>query len=151
MLRRDVVNISAGLLICGIGVIFAVASLHLNLGTVHRMGAGFFPFFASLILIGLGIAVLLPAPFREGVRPAFEWRALFLVSLSIVLFAVLVERVGLLPSVIVTALVACLADRASSLREAAILAVALAIGAWAIFVLGLQIPIPAVRGLAAWM
>jgi hypothetical protein len=54
-------------------------------------------------------------------------------------------RVGLVPTVFVTALVAALADRDGHPLALLALAVALALGSWAVFVLGLGLPMQPYR------
>jgi hypothetical protein len=61
-------------------------------------------------------------------------RACLAVSGSVLIFALLIERAGLLPAVIATVLVAALGSRASRPRETLILAVCLAAAIALLFV-----------------
>ena len=74
-------------------------------------------------------------------------RACLAVSGSVLTFALLIERAGLLPAVVATVLIAALATRASRPRETFILAVCLAMGIALLFVGLLGQPIPLLVGL----
>jgi hypothetical protein len=74
-------------------------------------------------------------------------RACLAVSGSVLTFALLIERAGLLPAIVATVLVAALASRASRLRETLIFAVCLAAVVGLLFVGLLGQPIPLIVGL----
>lgn len=86
----------SGVIFLGVGVAFAGFGRHYPMGTTMRMGPGYFPTLLGglLALIGLGLIIrslLQPAP-SVG-RLAFS--KLALVTLSIVLFALWLRRLGL--------------------------------------------------------
>lgn len=73
-------------------------------------------------------------------------RAGLAVSTSVLLFALLIERAGLLPAIVATVLVAAQAAGASRLRDTLILAFCLAAAVALIFVGVLGQPIPLIAG-----
>jgi putative tricarboxylic transport membrane protein len=73
-------------------------------------------------------------------------RACAAVAGSVVTFAWLVERAGLLPAVVATVLVASMGAAQRRFRRALTLAVCLAAGLWLLFVVFLEQPFSAIRG-----
>ena len=123
---------------------FMLLAMDYGLGSAMRMGAGYYPFVASLLGMVLGgvivVQALLAAP-EEATD--FRWRPLIFVSAAFVLFGLLIERGGLLATVVVTTMVGSMADREARMAESLPLGVGLALGIWAVFValLGLSIPV----------
>ncbi|SDW44474.1 tripartite tricarboxylate transporter TctB family protein [Roseicitreum antarcticum] len=126
-----------------VGIAFAAGSwLGLDLGTMRRLGPGALPLGLGVILAILGITILsqivttgtTPVP-----RP--DLRALAAVGVAIATFALLTERMGLLPAVFgsVVAMTTVIGDLGWPGRIA--LALCIAIGVWVIFILGLRLPI----------
>lgn len=68
------------------------------------------------------------------------------VTASIVVFALTIERLGLLPAIVLCGTISALADRSTRLHEAVLLALALAGGIWLVFVQLLGMPIAAIVG-----
>lgn len=135
-------DLCAGLLFLaiGAGVVFVVSGY--PIGSAMRMGPGYFPVLLGGVLIVLGAAIAghalwtgAPAPL-----PPVRLRPLLLVTLSILAFAFLLERFGLVPAIIVTVLVSCLGGQEFRFREAAPLAVFLAAASVLIFHIGLGLP-----------
>src|SRR5262245_65012636 len=71
-------------------------------GTALRMGPGYFPMILGGLLILFGLYIF-TSGLRSAEKIAGSWslRALIIVPLSLVLFGVLVERAGFVPSMIV--------------------------------------------------
>jgi Tripartite tricarboxylate transporter TctB family len=112
-------------------------------GTLSRMGPGFFPMMMSVALVAIGTFLLARSLIVVGEpveRIAF-WPQ-FLVLAGIVGFGLLIERVGLAVSVIAVAVISGIA--AQGLRWFELAALALAMGALsvALFVHLLGQPIP---------
>lgn len=138
-------DLLAGLFLTAIGVIFAIASLRLHLGTPTNMGPGFFPFAVSLLLTVLGIFAMLPA--LKGGKPLERppVRQVVVVSVALTVFALLVQPFGLLPAVAAVVMISALADRSSSLVQTMLLALGACVVVWVIFLFGLELTIPAFR------
>mgnify|MGYP000896398697 CR=1 FL=1 len=96
----------SGLMFIAFGLIALYFGQKLALGTTVRMGPGYVPRMLSLILLGLGglICVVALVTGSEPVeRP--KWRPITLVTIGIVCFALLFERAGLLPALVVLVLI----------------------------------------------
>lgn len=140
--KRDLV---AGAALIAIGLAFAIGSSQLRLGSARSMGAGYFPLVFSVATIVMGVLVALPALSRSGDLVVPPWRPFLAVSGSIALFALVMEPLGLLPAVFGTVCLAAVADRRSTPLAAALLAIGLAAGCWALFVVALDVPMPILR------
>lgn len=119
-------------------------ALGFSLGTARDMGPGYFPFMAGcgLVVTGLGIFLV------EGRRPlqhegqdALDLRPIVMILASILLFALLIERLGFVPAVFLSLFVGSLADRQSTPLFAAVLSGAITLVTYCIFalLLGLQL------------
>ena len=113
-----------------------------NLGTLARMGPGYFPAIVSGLLMLCGIAFIIPALFRAGAMPTVEWRPLFWISLSVLAFALLLMPFGMVPAIIVQTILAGISDSKLSWKGAIVLAVGVAVGATLIFKTGLGLIVP---------
>jgi hypothetical protein len=140
-------DVGAGVLFVVLGVAVALyARAHYELGEVARMGPGFFPFWLGWLLAGLGVIIALQAvrrPVAAAAAPRAAWRPVVAVSAAVWAFAMLIERAGLVPATLVLVFVACAGQRPYPMRRALVLAPILALLAWAIFRLGLQMNLPA--------
>jgi hypothetical protein len=142
--RRALPDILAGGLFVLIGGAFAVGSLGYELGTLLRMGPGYFPLVVGAILAALGVAIVLKGVVAGEVLSfgVIPWRAIALISVALVFFGFTVRRLGFVPTSLVTAFATALASRRVSLLTAAAVAVGLTVASTLIFVVGLQLRIP---------
>lgn len=145
MAQRDVKDIAAGGSLIAIGLGFMSAAYTYGLGEIGQMGAGYFPFAVGLIVVGLGLLILGPALFREGAVPMPEWRPLVFNAGSILAFGFTIGPLGLVPAVLITALLSAGADETARPASTLALAIGLAIGIHLVFVVALGLPIPAFR------
>src|SRR5262245_2848385 len=112
-------------------------------GTLSRMGPGFFPMVMSVALIGIGaflVARSLVVADEPVERTAF-WPQLLILA-GIVAFGLLIERVGLAVSVIAVAVISGIAAQGLRWFELAALALAMSGLSVALFVYLLGQPIP---------
>jgi putative tricarboxylic transport membrane protein len=125
----------AGLLFLVIGIGAAYLGRNYTFGTATKMGPGYLPTVLSWGLAGIGIILILRAMVENGLRiePSL-YRPQFFILLAIVVFGLLIERVGLAPSIIVVACVASLASKETRWMETAILVVGLAVFCSLLFV-----------------
>ena len=125
----------AGLLFIVIGCAALWFGRDFALGALTRMGPGYLPRVLSLALIGLGAFLALRSLVLEG--PQIE-RSLFrpqiFVLLAIVVFGLLIERVGLGPTVVAVAMVASLASYQMKWIERVTLAICLSIASAILFI-----------------
>jgi hypothetical protein len=106
-----------------------------NFGSATRMGPGYLPAVLAWSLIGLGVFLIVRALLQSGdpIQRSLVRPQLFIVA-AIVVFGLLIERVGLAPSVIVSTLVASLASTEMRWRETLLLAIGLAVLCTVLFV-----------------
>jgi hypothetical protein len=142
--RRALPDILAGGLFVLIGGAFAVGSLGYELGTLLRMGPGYFPLMVGAILAALGVAIVLKGLVAGEVLSfgVIPWRAIVLISVALVFFGFTVRRLGFVPTSLVTAFVTALASRRVPLLTATAVAAGLTVASTLIFVVGLQLRIP---------
>ena len=141
--RKDFVG---GVLILLIGLSTASAAWHYDIGTLRRMGPGFFPLALGVILTLTGALITLTARAdAHAVAPAAEWRGWLCISAGIVAFVVVGATLGLLPATFATVFISALGDRQNSLRASLILAVSMSVVCLVVFWWLLQVQMPLFR------
>lgn len=111
-------NLAAGGLFVAVGTVFLTwSALSLRMGTLAQMGPGFFPTVLGGLLCVFGVAVAVSAWLRHRSRPAspvdrepWQWRPILLVGLSPIVFALSIERLGLVPATFLTLMMVLLAS-----------------------------------------
>lgn len=147
---RNNKDLWAGLLFLAFALVLGWDALSLPIGTARRMGPGYFPLVLAVTLGLLSLGVLAralrargdEAPLRIPVR-----EALF-VMLGILAFGFAIKPLGFLPAVAIAALVCMLAAPRADLRPLRILGLigGLMLFCWAVFIVGLRLPVPVVGG-----
>jgi hypothetical protein len=141
--RQDLIG---GLLSVALGLFALFMASGYPMGSLLRMGPGFFPCTIAALIVVLGLALIVAA-FRSRPRESgvdIRFRSVLAIGLGIVIFALLLERAGLIPATLALVLVSSLAEPRWRARRAAILAVALTALVYVIFIVVLQIPVAAV-------
>lgn len=140
-------SIVGGLATIALGVFVLVESLAYGRGTVLRMGPGYFPGLLGTVLTLLGGLLLVSGWRRRGERIAApELRAPAFIVASLVLFAQVLPRFGLMPAIAASVPLACAASPLSRPLPTLFLTVSLIAFAWLVFVELLSLPLP----LAQW-
>ena len=145
-MKPDTRDFIAGLLMMAGGIFVALyASSHYQVGDAARMGPGYFPTLLGWILAFMGFVVA-ALSFRTVVHiitpPPFTPRPFIAVIAAVALFAVLVNRIGLIPTTVVVVIVTSAGSNSFRFPRAVVLGVSLSLIAWAIFVFGLQMTLP---------
>jgi len=142
--RRSLPDLLAGGIFVLIGGTFVVGSLSYDLGTLLRMGPGYFPLLVGVILVGLGLGVVVKGLVAGEVISfgPIPWRAVAAITFALVFFGLTVRRLGFVPTSAVTALLTTLASRRIRPLTAVAVAVGLTVASTLIFVVGLQLRIP---------
>jgi hypothetical protein len=139
-------DLLAGLMFCAFGIGAAVIAHGYSLGTLNRMGSGFFPTAIGVGLTVLGAAIAIRALLKpETSEPiaALDIRPIFFISLAILLFGWLVEDFGLVLALAALVVVARLAGREGGLIELVLMVailIAVAVGIF-IYALGIRLPL----------
>jgi hypothetical protein len=132
----------AGLMFIAFGVVAVVISLqNYPLGRSFNMGPGYFPLLLGGILTVFGVYVMLRG-LLTGAKIEGVWgiRPLVLVTLGIVAFGFLMERMGMVPALVALFFVSALGGREFKAKEVLILTAIMTAMSWGIFIFGLQMP-----------
>ncbi len=137
----------SGLMFIAFGLIAIYFGQKLAQGTAVRMGPGYVPRMLSYILLGLGGLICVVA-LVSGSEPVEKpkWKPITMVTIGIICFALLFERAGLLPALVVLILISSLGGEEFKLTEEIGNMVALAILCTLVFKMGLGMNISIVRG-----
>jgi len=136
------------LAVLAIALFFIISALvTLDLGTVRRMGPGAFPLMVGGLLAVLTVIVLVQNLRTELSWSAPDWPALLTIGSGVAAFALLTPMLGVLPAVFLSVLFSSSANREVTWLLRICLALAVAFGVWLIFLVALQMPFVAIRGL----
>ena len=131
----------AGLLMIGIGAIAFYMALDYPFGSALRMGPGYFPRVLAGMFIAFGVYVgLRGLRTKEKVEGVWGWKALALITAAFFAYGWLMDRIGMIPSLVVLFFVSALAGHEFRLKEVIILTVVMTAFAWAVFIWGLGMP-----------
>ncbi len=138
----------AGLLYILLGAVGMWIARDYPFGTALRMGPGYFPTVLGGMMIAFGVAVLLMGvKNNEKIKGGWSIRAMIILPLSAVIFGILMEEVGFIPALV--ALIPCAAASGREFRwvEIILLTIGLTILSLAVFIWGLGLPYPLIKGL----
>lgn len=143
--RGSFKDIVGGILLCLIGAGALALGWQLPFGTPARMGAGFFPIVSALGLVGLGILLIIICPDRyvaADPRPT-NWRALVFIIAGLLAWALLLQPLGLVMATVALCLITAFAHPTPHPLRVGVTTVVLPLMGWAIFILGLGMPLRA--------
>ena len=136
----------SGLMFLVVGIGFAWGATEYSFGSSARPGPGYFPFGLGVLLAILGGAVLFKALTieSEGGDPigGVAWKPLLIIVASVVLFGVMLPRLGLAITLPVLIILSAMAGDEFRWRGAVLSAAVLTVGSWFIFVWGLNLVLP---------
>jgi hypothetical protein len=134
---------AAGILFIAIGIFFGIYSICYQIGTLLRMGPGFFPFVLSILVVLLGLIILIRAIFVPRLHEISVGtvRPVLAISISILAFAAMVNYIGLFVSIITLVLLSRFAAKPFNAGRTLTLGVVLAIACSVLFVHLIGIPI----------
>jgi hypothetical protein len=139
-------DVISGLIFMAVGLFGLWASRDYPTGTAVSMDMGYVPRLLCWLLLGLGILVLLQGVRAANTTSAFagtrHWRAILFVPLSILAFGFAMNRLGLVIATFLLVGFGSLANREWRPIETVIAGVVLLLMTIAIFVWGLELPIP---------
>lgn len=139
----------AGIMFAGTGAGAMFVARHYPFGTSLHMGPGYFPMVLGGILIAFGIYVTLRG-LRKNEKIQGNWsiRALVILPLSIVIFGVLMELAGFIPALAALVFISAASGREFRFVEVLLLTLFLGALSVALFIWGLGLPYPLIKGLA---
>jgi hypothetical protein len=131
----------------GVGAIYR--GLGYQMGTLTRMGPGYFPVAVGTVLAVMGLLIALGARRQASDTKAEshtpEWRGWSCIILASIAFIVLGHWGGLIPATFAVVFIAALGDRQNSLKSALLLALAMVVACVIIFSWALQLQFPLFR------
>jgi len=138
----------AGIFYIGLGAIGMWMARDYPFGSALRMGPGYFPSVLGGMMIAFGVAVLLMGvKNNEKIKPGFSWRALIVLPIATVAFGVTMEEAGFIPALMLLIPISAAASKEFNWLEVALLTVGLTIMSLAIFIWGLGLPYPMIKGI----
>lgn len=141
MKSKDTRDIIGGFTLVAFGVFAALYAQRYDIGELQEMGPGYFPVALGILLAILGLFIAIPAFFREGTTIHIEWKSLIWVLISIAIFAIALNKAGLILATILSVLAASIPSK-SSWKTRIILALCIAAITYSVFLLGLGMVLP---------
>jgi hypothetical protein len=135
----------AGIMFLVFGVLFMFWSRTYQLGTAAKMGPGYFPTMLGGIMAFLGFVILLGAFSRSNAEERvsrFGLKEIFLVLLGVTSFALLLNHLGMMLSIIIMTFIAASASHEFRFKETLINSIVMCFLAYACFVYGLEVQMP---------
>ncbi|MDB5754543.1 MAG: tripartite tricarboxylate transporter TctB family protein [Massilia sp.] len=132
------------MLLIGLGAIRE--GLSYKMGTLVRMGPGFFPVALGVLLALVGVAIVIGAkaaiPEGEEKQRRPEWRGWFCIVLGIFAFIGFGKYGGLLPATFAVVFISALGDRDNNVKSALLLALGMCAACTVVFWWALQVQFP---------
>jgi putative tricarboxylic transport membrane protein len=136
-------DFATGLLFIGVGLAALWIGADYHMGTAQRPGTGVLPRILSWCLIATGALLWLQALLSEGPGlTRWAWRPVVMVALATVAFALMIDRFGLVVSMLVSMTLAALGTPETRWREYTAFALIMVVIGVGMFIYGLRMPIP---------
>lgn len=138
----------AGLLYIVVGALGMFIARDYPFGSALRMGPGYFPSVLGGMMIAFGVAVMMMGvKNNEKMKGGWSWRALIVLPLSTVVFGVMMEEAGFIPAMLVLIPLSAAAGKEFKIVEITLLTIGLTILSTLLFIKGLGLPYPMIKGL----
>ena len=137
----------AGLMFFVIGAAAVLVARDYPFGRLLRMGSGFFPTLLGVILMLFGIYIMAKGlRLNEKIQGNWSVRAVIVLPWITVLFGVLMDRAGFIPALAVLTFGSAAASQEFKWGEVLLLTAFMTVLTVAVFILGLGLPYPLVKG-----
>ncbi|MCE5263147.1 MAG: tripartite tricarboxylate transporter TctB family protein [Deltaproteobacteria bacterium] len=137
----------AGVMFIGFGAAAMFIARDYRFGSAMRMGPGFFPTVLGGILIAFGVCIMAVGLRRgEKIKERLSIRALVLLPLSLILFGLLMQWAGFIPALVALIFTAAGAGKEFRFLEVLMLTGILVVAAVALFIWGLELRYPLLKG-----
>jgi hypothetical protein len=135
-------DLVTGLMFIAIGIGALVIGADYPLGTAQRPGTGVLPRILSWCLIGTGVLLSGKALLVQGnVIGEWAWRPVIMITLATIAFALLVDPLGLVLTMVVSMTIAALGTPETRWGEFALFSLFMIFVGVALFIWGLGMPI----------
>ena len=136
----------SGLMFFAVGLGFAWGATIYSFGSSARPGPAYFPFGLGILLAIMGAVVWfasITVETEDGDRiGAIAWKPLLIITGAVVMFGLLLPRLGLFISLPLLIIVSALAGDEFHWKDSLISVVVLTLGSWLIFIKGLGLILP---------
>ncbi|NIZ10121.1 tripartite tricarboxylate transporter TctB family protein [Pseudooceanicola sp. HF7] len=147
-MKRDIPDLAGGLILAAIGLFVTFYSVEqYDIGTMRRMGPGFFPVLLGGTLSVLGLIIALPALGRQGEAIRVAWKECLAVLAAILVFAAGLNSLGLVLATLISVLIATLATPNRRIGWRILLAGIVTTLSVGVFSFGLKMTVPLWPGL----
>ena len=143
---RNRQNFAAGAFFAVFGFGCALLARNYSLGTTDDIGPGYFPFWLGSLLSLLGSVVCLSSLAPQAQETHIEkldWKSTLWIVGAVVLFAFLLQYLGVIFSLMIMVMVASRGSHEFSWKSSVVLSVVLAVLVYLVFVKGLKLQFPA--------
>jgi hypothetical protein len=146
-----------GVLLVVLGIAVVVAGLGYRMGTLRQMGSGYFPVVLGVLMTLVGAALVATTPFGPADAASagattpehshlsgspIQVRGWLCILGGVFAFVVLAAHGGLVPAAFASVFIGAMGDRKNSVRDAALLALAMTVFGVAVFHYGLSLLLP---------
>jgi len=125
-------EIGAALVVFALGAFLLWQGSGYALGSLNRMGPGYFPVALGVILMGFGVVLLIEVKRIGTPPPDLKLRPFVMIAAGLVAFALMLDRFGLIPATVALTMLSALADR--PVRPRAVLGTAIVVACIGYFV-----------------
>jgi len=133
----------AGLLFLALAVSVLHVAQDYAMGSLRRMGPGYFPTLLAWLLAGLALLLILRSLFGTRDRPeGLALKPMLLVTAGAIAFALLLRPAGFVVAILAVVLIGAAGSAESRPLPSLLLALGLAAGSVLVFVIGLDQPFP---------
>ncbi len=142
---RNQRDFGAGIMYMVIGLFFTIVATNYPMGTAAKMGPGYFPFYLGILMFLLGLLVAVKAVGAKAAIetiPKFNWKVMAQITGAVVLYGLLLPRLGFLIAVVVLVFVSASASKEFTWKGTAINAAFLVTFTYSVFVVGLKLQFP---------
>lgn len=136
-------EVLAGFAWVAIGVAAVVIARGYDFGTIVRMGPGFVPMMLGVLLVLFGLVAAWQGRFIPKTPLDIRMRPSAFIIGGIIVWVLLIDRAGFVPSTVALILIAAQAERDITWIEMTLLAVGMTLVGYLIFIRGIGIPIAA--------
>ncbi|MBZ9853521.1 tripartite tricarboxylate transporter TctB family protein [Mesorhizobium sp. CA13] len=141
-LNKPECAVAASIVIFGIAM--ACFGSFYGVGSLENMGAGYFPVLLGITTAAAGIAVLLEVRHSDTPAPEIPWRAFICVFSALLIWALLVEHIGLFPSSMLLVILGSLGRNKVRMRAMILTALIASAASVVIFIEGFELPLRAI-------
>lgn len=115
------------------------------LGSLRRMGPGFYPVLVGAVLVLFSTLLVLEVAYSEKEKNFWIPRPVLMISAGFIAFAALLERAGLVPATLAMVILVSLAEKPVRPVSTVATAVGLSVLGVVVFLYGFGIPVAAIQ------